>query len=110
MYSPPAPTTPVNPNVSQHQAPMVSPAGADMNQQFNMEGVGDAIRNWQGDTEKGATGLERDRCPNCGGDKYFSRVNASGTLTQQGQVKPAPHCFECGHNGLFEQYGSQGPE
>lgn len=108
-WSPAPQPVPMSPNVAPptQQTPMVSPSGVDMNQQFTMEGVGDAVRNWQGDTKKGATALERSRCPNCGGDKFFSRTNSGGTITQQGKVPPAPHCFECGHNGLFEQYGAQ---
>lgn len=38
-------------------------------------------------------------CPNCGGNQYFSRTGAE---VRRGPP-PAPHCFDCGYNGMFEQ-------
>lgn len=38
-------------------------------------------------------------CPNCGSDKFYSRTGAEA---RRGPA-PAPHCFECGYNGLFDQ-------
>ena len=37
-------------------------------------------------------------CPNCGRPNYFSRANAGVA-----GMAPAPHCYECGYNGRYEQ-------
>jgi hypothetical protein len=38
-------------------------------------------------------------CPECGSDQYFSRTGAEA---RRGPP-PAPHCFACGYNGMFDQ-------
>lgn len=70
------------------------------------ERVGDAIlltrpgQKWQQ-----GNNTETARCPSCGGNNYFSRREGS-KITQQGTVQPAPHCWDCGHNGgLYRMFG-----
>lgn len=48
---------------------------------------------------KGGPGAKADRhpCPNCGSNLYYSRAGKSR------MPAPAPHCFSCGFNGLFDQ-------
>lgn len=55
---------------------------------------------------KGGEGTRRDgnlTCPSCGGHYVFSR--AKGTMVNG--ATPAPRCYECGWNGLYDQ-GEQG--
>lgn len=54
-----------------------------------------AMNYWQGGE---ATKTERQPCPKCGSNHYYSR--------SQGNLRgpaPAPMCFECGFNGMYEQ-------
>lgn len=46
---------------------------------------------------KGAR-LNPDPCPNCGGKMFYANLG----LKRRGPP-PAPHCFTCGYNDLFEQ-------
>ena len=46
---------------------------------------------------KGAR-LNPDPCPNCGGNLYYARPREEAPRST-----PAPHCFTCGYNDLFEQ-------
>ena len=46
---------------------------------------------------KGAR-LNPDPCPNCGGQLYYDNFG----MKRRGPP-PAPHCFNCGYNDLFEQ-------
>lgn len=46
---------------------------------------------------KGAR-LNPDPCPGCGGNLYYADLG----LKRRGPP-PAPHCFNCGYNELFEQ-------
>jgi hypothetical protein len=46
---------------------------------------------------KGAR-LNPDPCPNCGGSLYYHDLGKKSRGPQ-----PAPHCFTCGYNDLFEQ-------
>jgi hypothetical protein len=46
---------------------------------------------------KGAR-LNPDPCPNCGGNLFYADLG----LKRRGPP-PAPHCFSCGYNELFEQ-------
>ena len=47
------------------------------------------------------TATERNLCPQCGSHHYFSR--AKGNL--RGPA-PAPMCYTCGFNGMFDQADS----
>ena len=46
---------------------------------------------------KGAK-LNPDPCPNCGGNLFYADLG----LKRRGPP-PAPHCFTCGYNEMFEQ-------
>jgi hypothetical protein len=43
--------------------------------------------------------IDSDPCPECGSVRYYSRT---GEGARRGPP-PAPHCFDCGYNGMFEQ-------
>ena len=58
--------------------------------------MGTAIRSWKGGEAHRREGSLT--CPRCGSKNVFSRSNG-GTLGHA----PAPRCFECGWNGLYEQ-------
>lgn len=51
---------------------------------------------WQGGK---AHKIDPDPCPQCGSNQYFSRTGAE---VRRGPP-PAPHCFSCGFNGMFDQ-------
>jgi hypothetical protein len=49
-------------------------------------------------------------CPKCGDPRVFTRSNGGTSLinSNSGQrANPAPRCFSCGWNGMYEQ--AQGP-
>lgn len=46
---------------------------------------------------KGAK-LNPDPCPNCGGNLFYADLGK-----KRRGPPPAPHCFNCGYNDLFEQ-------
>ena len=59
--------------------------------------MGEALRLW-----KGGEAARREggmTCPACGSRHVFSR--AKGTMVNG--ATPAPRCFECGWNGIYEQ-------
>lgn len=59
--------------------------------------MGDALRLW-----KGGEAMRREgntSCPACGSHLVFSRSKNS----MVGGKAPAPRCFECGWNGLYDQ-------
>ena len=43
--------------------------------------------------------LNPNTCPNCGDKLFFENL----TKGARRGPPPAPHCFACGYNGLFEQ-------
>jgi hypothetical protein len=43
--------------------------------------------------------LNPNPCPNCGASLFYEQL---GKQKRRGP-EPAPHCFSCGYNGLFEQ-------
>ena len=87
--------------VTPGSTPPVAPVPVD-----GQSNMGEAITRWQGGE---GTKTEVDRCPRCDSPNYFSR--RSGALTTpNGRMTPAPHCYDCGHNGLWEQFGNQNPE
>lgn len=79
------------------QQQKVLDASRDATEQISM---GDAIRLWQGGEamrkEGGMT------CPECGSNNVFGRSTRSSN-TMVGGKSPAPRCFECGWNGLYNQ-------
>lgn len=60
-----------------------------------MDNLWDAMQNWRGGP---AHKTDPYPCPNCGSNNFSSRA----TSIMRGPP-PAPHCFDCGFNGLFEQ-------
>lgn len=93
---------PVQVPVQNQQVPMANPASNQRlldptraaTDQINM---GDAIRLWQGGEAHRIDG--GNSCPSCGSGLVFSRGKGSGVMGKQ----PAPRCFECGWNGLYDQ-------
>lgn len=65
--------------------------------------MGEAIRLWKGGEAARKQGDMS--CPECGSQHVFVRT-AKGGNTMVGGNSPAPRCFECGWNGLYDQ-GSQ---
>jgi hypothetical protein len=43
--------------------------------------------------------LNPNGCPSCGNHLYYEKL----TKGPRRGPEPAPHCFACGYNGLFEQ-------
>jgi hypothetical protein len=77
-------------------SPAARQAAVDVEQmEHTPENVKLLMNYWTGGE---GTKTETTRCPACGGDHYFSR--ASGTM--RGPA-PAPMCYSCGYNGMFEQ-------
>lgn len=64
--------------------------------QVTPENLYEAAQLWQGGE---ATKNETQPCPKCGSPHFFSRT---GTLNSRGPA-PAPICYTCGFNGLFDQ-------
>jgi len=65
--------------------------------------MGEAIRLWKGGEAARKQGDMT--CPECGSQHVFVRTAKGGNTTIGGN-SPAPRCFECGWNGLYDQ-GSQ---
>ena len=63
--------------------------------QVTPENLAELTKLWQGGE---ATKTETTPCPKCGSPHYFSRSNRVSRLPA-----PAPTCYTCGYNGLFEQ-------
>jgi hypothetical protein len=60
-----------------------------------IENLFGAMGHWRGGK---AHQLDREPCPQCGGNQFYSRSAGA----RRGPP-PAPHCYNCGYNGLFEQ-------
>lgn len=79
------------PQVPQQQVPQPQ----QQMPQVTADNFKQAMNYWQGGE---AMRTERNPCPKCGGQHYYSR--SQGTM--RGPA-PAPLCFDCGYNGNFEQ-------
>jgi hypothetical protein len=109
--TPPTPqrsaTPPVSPPVRfpvqvpvQQQAVQPAPANANLldprRAPSDQIPMGEALRLWQGGE---ATRREGNlSCPSCGSHLVFSR--SKGGISGHA---PAPRCFSCGYNGLYDQ-------
>lgn len=62
-------------------------------------GMGEAIRLWKGGEAHRKEG--HLSCPSCGSKNVFTRVGRGGTMVNGSS--PAPRCFECGWNGIYDQ-------
>jgi len=58
--------------------------------------MGSAIRMWTGGDAHRQDG--HLTCPRCSSKNVFSRSNGSNMMKP-----PAPRCFECGWNGIYQQ-------
>lgn len=58
----------------------------------------DLQKHGQGLTPGKGAKLNPDPCPNCGGNLFYADLG----LKRRGPP-PAPHCFTCGYNEMFEQ-------
>lgn len=66
--------------------------------------MGEALRNpklWEGRGEA-ARKQGNLTCPDCGSPNVFIRTAKGGNTNINGNT-PAPRCFECGWNGLYDQ-------
>jgi hypothetical protein len=91
------PTTPnyILPAFKQ-QAPAQTSAPSPQSNPNGQIDMATAIRSWKGgEAHRIDGGLT---CPRCGSKNVFSRSNGS-----VGGRVPAPRCFECGWNGIYEQ-------
>lgn len=83
---------------AQHPQPSGNPRVLDENRAPTENiTMGEALRLW-----KGGEAARREggmTCPACGSRHVFSR--AKGTMVNG--ATPAPRCFECGWNGIYEQ-------
>lgn len=85
-------------HIQQVPAPTYSPQQQPQQPQQGgrtVETIYEAAQYWQGGE---AHRTERNSCPRCGGQHYYSR--------SQGIARgpsPAPMCFDCGYNGMFDQ-------
>lgn len=61
-----------------------------------IENLWGAMQQWNGGK---AHKIDAEPCPECGSARYYSRT---GEGTRRGPP-PAPHCFDCGFNGMFQQ-------
>lgn len=83
--------------------PQEQPAQRVLNEQASPTaqiGMGVAIRSWKGGEAHQREG--GNRCPSCGSANVFSRTGRGSNSMINGAA-PAPHCFECGWNGKYEQ-------
>lgn len=62
--------------------------------------------NWRAWAGGRAAREETGHCPNCGSSHFFSRKEGA-KVTQNGMATPAPQCFECSYNGLYQIFGGQ---
>lgn len=66
--------------------------------------MGEAMRMW-----KGGEAMKKEgnmTCPDCGSIYVFSRTGRGANSMING-AHPAPRCYSCGWNGMYDQ-GSQG--
>ena len=98
-YVPPPPAYPPQapqnyqqqPMPGQHQMPPQTPPPGSVNHQNFMQ----MASMWRGGP---AMRADPGGCPECGSPRYYSRAK-----TVSRGPAPAPHCFDCGFNGLFDQ-------
>ena len=81
------------PALSQQAQSAPTPKQLPSNGQTDM---GTAIRMWAGGEAHRQEG--HLTCPRCSSKNVFSRSNGSTTMKP-----PAPRCFECGWNGMYQQ-------
>lgn len=90
-------------SIPTHVVPTQSPVHTNPNPgtEAPAESLSEALR--RGVTKGGeATRREVSNCPACGGPYVFSRVKSGGGTLVNGS-QPAPRCYTCGWNGLYDQ-------
>ena len=93
--APPATVTEAPPTPQEQY--MATQTAVDPNAQTTM---GEAIRSWKGgEAHRKEAG---NKCPECGSGNVFSRM-AKGAGSGINGHHPAPRCYECGWNGLYDQ-------
>ena len=76
--------------------PGYNPQPAPQSVKVTIDNLWGAMQGWRGGP---AHRTDPHPCPQCGGNQYFSRTGAE---VRRGPP-PAPHCFDCGFNGMFQQ-------
>lgn len=104
-YTTPPTTPPIRiPQPMQSPQQATTPNGnglVDPNKAPNAEVTfSEAMRNWQGGEAMRKEG--NLTCPECGSIYVFSRTGKGHNTTVNG-ASPAPRCYECGWNGLYDQ-------
>lgn len=79
------------PQQPQQPPPMVQPG-----EPVTIENLWEKMKQWRGGQ---AHKSDYGPCPQCNGNHYSSR---DGAMARRGPP-PAPHCFDCGYNGMFTQ-------
>ena len=110
--APAAPTSAPNYPSGPAAPPYVPPVPPSSTPQVTKDNIAEVAGMWKGGQ---ATKTETQRCPNCGGDHFFSMsngVSAGGAgarlMTQNGMATTAPRCFDCGYTTAFGlQTGAQ---
>lgn len=62
----------------------------------NIQNLWMMMQQWRGGK---AHKVDAEPCPECGSNQYYSRTGAE---VRRGPP-PAPHCYNCGYNGMFTQ-------
>lgn len=90
------PQQPSYPATAPAAPPYIPPVPQSQNPQVTKENIHEVAGLWKGGE---ATRKETARCPNCGGDHFFSIQNAPGSkvATQNGMASAAPRCYDCGY-------------
>ncbi len=79
-------------NPQYQQQPAQAPNAETLSELLAMQEHGEGPRKGKG------AKLNPDPCPNCGGALFFHDLGRKS----RGPA-PAPHCFTCGYNDMFEQ-------
>jgi hypothetical protein len=88
-YQPPQQPQQFAPQQQVQQAPQAPP-------KVTIDNLWGAMQVWRGGK---AHKIDAEPCPECGSARYYSRT---GEGARRGPP-PAPHCFDCGYNGMFQQ-------
>lgn len=94
-------TPPVNIPINPAVIPQATAPVARQVDDIPPESLSEGLR--RGNTKGGeATRRETSECPACGGPYLFTRVKSGGGTLINGK-QPAPRCYTCGWNGMYEQ-------
>ena len=103
-FTPPTPQgVPLTTQPTPQAQYMAQVAAVDTEQRGDPKGqttIGEAIRNWKGGEAARKEG--NNTCPECGSGNVFSRMAKGAGAGINGNA-PAPRCYECGWNGIYDQ-------